>query len=82
MAFEVRACDVCRLLDFDCTPKLCFYCPMCDAWICQVDGQDTLKVWLTRRLPAAAKRALESGFRGDPNYVANESKKLTQESSL
>lgn len=56
-------CDVCRLLDHDCTMKLCFYCSMCDAWICAVDGNQ----W-NRRLRAAIKRKLEPGYKGLENY--------------
>ena len=60
----LRACDVCRLLDFDVSQKLCTYCGMCDAWICEQDSNR----WLTRRIPAAIKRKREPGYRGIPNY--------------
>jgi hypothetical protein len=32
--FETRPCDVCRLVDGDVTPKKCFYCSFCKAWLC------------------------------------------------
>lgn len=60
---QIHICDVCRLLDFDTTKKLCGYCGMCDAWICSEDQNK----W-TRRLLAAAKRKLESGYTGLQNY--------------
>ena len=60
---QQRMCDVCRILDYDCSAKLCFYCPMCDAWIC---GPDNTR-W-DRRLRAAIKRKLEPGYKGLSNY--------------
>lgn len=60
---QLRICDVCRILDYNTEKKLCGYCGMCDAWIC-LDDQSK---W-TRRLLAAAKRKLEPGYRGLPNY--------------
>lgn len=60
-----RMCDVCRLVDFDTTHKVCVYCSLCDAWICQSDFSD-----LKRRAIAAAKRILEPGYVGDPNFTA------------
>jgi hypothetical protein len=60
---QQRTCDVCRILDYDCSAKLCFYCPMCDAWICLPDD----KRW-DRRLRAAIKRKLEPGYAGLQNY--------------
>jgi hypothetical protein len=57
---QITVCDVCRLLDYDVSKKLCGYCGMCDAWICQ-DDKDK---WVTRRIPAAAKRMLEPGYKG------------------
>ena len=56
-------CDVCRLLDYDTTLKICFYCRLCDANICLTDQNN----WI-RRLSAAIKRKLEPGYKGDPNY--------------
>ena len=56
-------CDVCRLLDFNTEEKLCSYCAMCDAWICEKCSSD----WI-RRIKAALKRKLEPGYRGIPNY--------------
>jgi len=44
-----HVCDVCRLLDFDLSVKLCFYCPACDAWICQADSEN----WARRGRAAA-----------------------------
>lgn len=63
VADQIRICDVCRLLDHDTSGKLCEYCGLCDAWICT---QDRAK-W-GRRLLAAAKRKLEPGYHGVPNY--------------
>ena len=57
-------CDVCRLLDYDCSFKLCFYCSMCDAWVC---GNDTNN-W-PRRIKAAIKRKFEPGYKGLQNYT-------------
>jgi hypothetical protein len=59
----MRACDVCRLLDYDTSPKMCSYCPLCDAWICQGDGDK----W-GRRIKAALKRKREPGYQGHPDY--------------
>lgn len=72
---QFKICDVCRLLDFDISVKLCTYCSMCDAWICE---QDQSK-W-ARRIKAAIKRKLEPGFRGDPAYTdkINENGELKQ----
>jgi hypothetical protein len=56
-------CDVHRLLDFDTTSRLCGYCSMCDAWICE----DDLGRW-DRRLRAAIKRKLEPDYKGLPDY--------------
>jgi hypothetical protein len=64
---QMTICDVCRLLDFDCTLKLCSYCSLCDARICAADNNR----W-DRRFRAFIKRKLEPGFRGDPNYKINE----------
>jgi hypothetical protein len=60
---QIHICDVCRLLDYDTTKKLCGYCGMCDAWICTEDQSK----W-GRRLLAAAKRKLEGDYKGLPNY--------------
>jgi len=60
---QFRTCDVCRLLDYDCERKLCFYCSLCDAWICVADNNR----W-DRRLRAAIKRKLEPGYSGLQNY--------------
>lgn len=60
---QYTICDVCRLLDFDTTPKLCGYCSMCDANICQED----MNKW-GRRVKAFFKRKLEPGFRGLEDY--------------
>jgi len=60
---QIRICDVHRLLDYDCESRLCFYCGMCDAWICEEDSNR----W-DRRLRAAIKRKLEPGFSGDLTY--------------
>lgn len=34
---ELRICDVCKLVDNDNRIKICSYCSLCDAWICQPD---------------------------------------------
>jgi len=60
---EFRICDVHRLLDYDCENRVCFYCGMCDAWICMEDSNR----W-DRRIRAALKRKLEPGYGGLPNY--------------
>jgi len=73
---QIRICDVCRLLDFDTSKKLCGYCGMCDAWLCE---QDVSK-W-GRRLLAAAKRKLEVGYMGLPNYEELAQEGLKNESS-
>jgi hypothetical protein len=62
-ARQFHICDVHRLLDYDCEQRFCFYCPLCDAWICQEDENK----W-GRRLLAAIKRKIEPSFRGDPTY--------------
>lgn len=63
-SYQTHICDVCRLVDFDTTPKLCFHCGLCDAWICQADASK----W-GRRIEAALRRKLEPGFVGDPQYT-------------
>ena len=60
---QERICDVCRILSYDTTPKLCGYCGLCDAWICPEDMNN----W-TRRLKAAVKRKFEPGYKGLPDY--------------
>jgi hypothetical protein len=60
---ELQICDVCRLLDGDEKPKVCFYCSMCDANICQ---QDSWR-W-DRRARAFLRKRQQPGFKGDPNY--------------
>jgi hypothetical protein len=61
---QTRPCDVCRLVDFDCTPKSCGYCGLCDAWICdECNGN-----W-PKRLKAAIKRKLEPGYQGQSDYI-------------
>lgn len=60
---QFRACDVCRLVDYNCEPKECSYCDLCDAYICGGCKDD----W-PRRFRAALKRKLEPGYRGLPNY--------------
>jgi hypothetical protein len=64
---QQHICDVHRILDYDCELRTCFYCSLCDAWICQQDSNR----W-NRRLHAALKRKLEPGYRGDPNYNTGE----------
>jgi hypothetical protein len=39
-SWYMHVCDVCRLLDQDGRLKFCFYCPVCDAWICERDVAD------------------------------------------
>lgn len=60
---QIKMCDVCRLLDYDTTQKQCFYCGMCDAWICEADQNR----W-DRRIKSAVKRKLEPGYKGVSNY--------------
>jgi hypothetical protein len=31
----MQTCTVCWYNDGDARPKMCFYCPVCDAWICE-----------------------------------------------
>jgi len=50
----MHVCDVCRLLNGDMRAKMCFYCPTCDAWICEHDQMN----W-ARRAQAAALRIRE-----------------------
>lgn len=50
-------------MDGDSSAKFCAYCGLCDAWICEQDANR----W-DRRLFAAAKRKLESDYRGLQNY--------------
>jgi hypothetical protein len=52
-----------RIIDFDVASRECFYCGMCDAWVCA----ECASQW-GRRIKAAVKRKLEPGFRGDPTY--------------
>jgi hypothetical protein len=61
---QFRMCDVCRLVDYDTTPKLCNYCGLCDAYICEGCAGN----W-PRRIKAAFKRRLEPGFSGDVSYA-------------
>jgi hypothetical protein len=72
---QYKICDVHRLIDYDTTSRLCTYCNLCDAWICQ----ECQPQW-GRRLKAAIKRKLEPGFRGDPSYTdkINEKGELVQ----
>lgn len=70
---QFRICDVHRLLDYDCEPRNCGYCGMCDAWICQED----LNRW-DRRLRAAFKRKLEPEYRGLPDYVEIQNQQLKE----
>lgn len=37
MKLEPAVCEVCYRLDSDRRVKLCSYCSLCDAWICQAD---------------------------------------------
>lgn len=60
---QFRACDVCRLVDYNCEPKECGYCGLCDAYIC-VGCQNN---W-PRRLQAALRRKLEPDYKGLDNY--------------
>lgn len=64
-----RVCDVCRLVDLDPSPKLCSYCPLCDAWLC-VGCNGISPRQLARRAIAASKRLLEPGSHTQPQYVA------------
>jgi len=77
LPLDLRSCDVCRLLDGDLSYKLCQYCALCDAWIC-----DTDKSRWERRLKAAVKRKLEAGYKGFPNYVELAEEALKKEKDL
>lgn len=70
---QFRICDVHRLLDYDTANRLCIYCNLCDAWICE----ECKSQW-GRRLKAAIKRKLEPGFKGDPTY----SERLNEQGEL
>lgn len=61
---QTRMCDVCRLVDFDVSNKLCGYCPLCDAWICSGCKNN----W-PKRFKAMLKRRLEPGYSGEKDYV-------------
>lgn len=50
-------CDVCRLIDGDMSPKLCFYCGQCDSEICQADEPN----WGRRAHAAALRKAEQFG---------------------
>lgn len=52
--WHVAVCDVCRLIDGDVAPKVCFYCGACDSEICASDANS----W-GRRAHAAALRKQE-----------------------
>jgi hypothetical protein len=54
MDWLLHICDVCRLLDGNHRQKMCFYCPVCDAWICEDDQHN----W-SRRGAASAKAIAE-----------------------
>jgi len=34
---QMRVCQVCRLIDKDESEKLCKWCGVCNAWICEKD---------------------------------------------
>lgn len=65
---QLVICDVCRLLDYDTTKKLCKYCDLCDSWICEKDGNWLNPIAAARRIAAAIKRRLEGGYRGQSDY--------------
>ena len=46
-------CDVCRLVDGDQSIKLCSWCSLCGAWICQQCSPDAI-----RRATAMMRRAM------------------------
>lgn len=75
-SLQYTICDVCRILDYNTEKKLCGYCSMCDARICEADQSK----W-GRRLLAAAKRKLEPGYQGLPNYEELANEGLKNESS-
>ena len=58
-----RICDVCRIVDYNVEKKMCNYCPMCSAWICD----DDIHKW-NRRIKAALKLRLEPEYQGSPDY--------------
>ena len=55
----MTVCDVCRLVWGDMTPRKCFYCGFCDAWICEGHRDD----W-PARTHAKVLRMLEKKNRG------------------
>jgi hypothetical protein len=50
----MQTCTVCWYNDGDPRQKMCFYCPVCDAWICERDAD----AW-GRRALASARRIAE-----------------------
>ena len=52
--WQMQTCTVCWYNDGDPRPKMCFYCPVCDAWICERDAD----AW-GRRALASARRIAE-----------------------
>jgi hypothetical protein len=33
--WQLQTCTVCFYVDRDMRPKMCFYCAVCDAWMCE-----------------------------------------------
>ena len=69
------ACDVCRLLEGNSSPKPCTYCSLCDAHICGA----CFRNW-PRRIRAAVLRRLEPGYKGQPDYAETLMKEGTRPS--
>ncbi len=53
MSEELRACDVCSIVNHDYTQKMCAFCSLCKAWMCRV-----CRVSPRRRMIAAALKKL------------------------
>jgi len=53
VTWVLHVCDVCLLLDGDDSEKPCFYCPACNAFICQADEHQ----WIRRARAAAIIQA-------------------------
>ncbi len=40
---QLKICDVCRFNDNDLSEKLCKFCSICNAWICEEDETNWLR---------------------------------------
>jgi hypothetical protein len=62
METETRPCDVCVKLDGDATPKLCGYCSVCNAWMCETCIPDIPRRTRAFGLKVAEKVKEKLGF--------------------